>query len=47
MFVEEIEVVTEDLCAVYGFDRCPGWLKDSFGTPIFCTHECHRDDCDA
>jgi hypothetical protein len=47
MDVEAIEVVAEDLCAIYGCERCPGCLKDSYGTPVFCTHECHRADCDA
>jgi len=47
MNAEEIEVLTEDLCAVYGCERCPGWVKDSYGTPVFCTHDCNPADCDA
>jgi len=45
--VEEAETLTEDLCAVYGSDRCPGWVKSDDGTPVFCTQECHRNRCDA
>jgi hypothetical protein len=45
--IEAVEVLTEDLCAVYGCDRCPGSVKGEDGTPVFCTHDCHRADCDA
>lgn len=45
--IEEVKALTEDLCAVYGADRCPGWVKSDDGTPVFCTQECHRNRCDA
>lgn len=47
MEVEEVDVVTEDLCVIYGCELCPHFLKSENGTPVFCTHECHRDHCDA
>jgi hypothetical protein len=47
MDIKEIEVVAEDMCAVYGCNRCPGWVKAGDGTPVFCTHECHPNQCDA
>jgi hypothetical protein len=43
----DIEVITEDLCAMYGCERCPGHVTSDDGTPVFCTHECHRVDADA
>lgn len=47
MNVEAAEVISEDLCAIYGCEQCPGAVKDAYGTPVFCTHQCHRDKCDA
>ena len=47
MDIEEVNALTEDLCAVYGSGRCPGWVKSGDGIPVFCTHERHRADCDA
>jgi hypothetical protein len=44
---EEIELLTEDLCGIYGgCELCPGHVAAEDGTPIFCTHECHRMDLD-
>lgn len=45
--IEKVDVLSEDLCAIYGCDRCPRWVKSEDGTPVFCTHECHRGQCDA
>jgi hypothetical protein len=47
MDIEKVDVLSEDLCAIYGCDRCPRWVKSEDGTPVFCTHECHRGQCDA
>ena len=44
----EIELLTEDLCRIYGSCAlCPGHVTYEGGIPIFCTHECHRVDLDA
>lgn len=43
----EIDVITEDLCEMYGCDRCPGIVTTEAGLPILCVHECHRVDSDA
>lgn len=36
-----IEVATDELCSVYGCDRCPGFLKTEDGQIVLCDHECH------
>ena len=36
-----IEVATDDLCSVYGCDRCPGFVKSADGEFLFCIHDCH------
>jgi hypothetical protein len=43
----EIEVLTDELCSMYGCDRCPGHVASVDGTPVFCDHDCHRVDSDA
>jgi hypothetical protein len=35
----EIEVLTDDLCSIYGCDRCPGHVVSADGTPVFCDRE--------
>jgi len=36
------EVATDDLCSVYGCDRCPGFVKSADGDFVFCVHDCHE-----
>jgi hypothetical protein len=43
----EIDVVTEDLCEVYGCDNCPGIVTTENAIPVLCIHACHRVDSDA
>jgi hypothetical protein len=38
----DIEVATDDLCSVYGCDRCPGFVKSVEGEYVFCVHDCHE-----
>ena len=45
---EEPTVLTEELCARFGCERCPGHMKaGDIGVlgdpeaPVFCTHWCH------
>ena len=47
MEIEEIDVVTENLCVIYGCELCPHFLTSEDGTPVYCTHDCHRTDYDA
>jgi len=43
METQEIEVITENLCAIYGCDLCPCWLRTKYGTTVVCKHECHLE----
>ena len=38
----DIEVATDDLCSVYGCDRCPGFARSDGGEYVFCVHDCHE-----
>ena len=47
---EEPTVLTENLCARFGCERCPGQTKaGAIGAvgdpeaPVFCTHWCHQE----
>jgi hypothetical protein len=45
LIMEYVNIAGDDLCSVYGCDRCPGFVKSAYGGLgglVFCSHDCHE-----